>query len=73
MAKDWQALEKIDEQLTEQGVRHPVYEWVYKPNVPIRAKFEEFLRGKQDFRYEGFNDPLARIGILKFDKKLNSS
>ena len=56
-------MEAIDEQLTKQGARYPVYEWVYKPDWPIRAKFEQFLSGKKDFQDEGFDDPLARAGI----------
>ena len=64
---DWYDLEAIDVQLTEQGVRYPVYEWVQQPDWYIRAKFEEILSGKKDFRDEGFNDPLARAGILQFD------
>ena len=67
MAKDWQELEQIDLQLTEQGARYPVYEWVYKPDWPIRAKFEQFLSGKKDFQDEGFDDPLARKEILVSD------
>ena len=50
-------------QLTEQGARYPVYEWVYKPDWPIRAKFEQFLRDKKDFQDEGFGDPDAREEI----------
>ena len=67
MAKDWQELEAIDLQLTKQGARYPVYEWVYKPDWPIRAKFEQFLSGKKDFQDEGFDDPLVREGILESD------
>ena len=67
MAKDWQELEAIDLQLTQQGARYPVYEWVYKPDWPIRAKFEQFLSGKKDFQDEGFDDPLVREGILESD------
>ena len=69
MAKDWHELEAIDVQLTEQGARYPVYEWIYKPDWPIRAKFEQFLSGKKDFQDEGFNDPLARVGILQSDTR----
>ena len=68
MVKDWQELEAIDLQLTQQEARYPVYEWVYKPDWPIRAKFEQFLSGKKDFNDEGFDDPLAREGDLESDR-----
>ena len=36
-------LKAMDEQLTQQGLRYPVYEW-----MDDKAKFEEFLDGKSD-------------------------
>ena len=54
-SNDWAELETIDDQLTAQGARYSVYEWVYKPEWPIRAKFEQFLRDRKDLNGHGFS------------------
>ena len=54
-SNDWAELEAIDDQLTAQGARYPVYQWVHKPDWPLRAKFEQFLRDKKDLNRNGFS------------------
>ena len=53
----------IDTQLTEQGIRYPVYEW-----IPQKGKFEEFLDDKTsapDFNNEKVRTATAqRIALL---------
>ena len=55
----------IDEQLTEQGLRYPVYGWVEKDG--FYAKFEEFLGDYKDFsKFPGsFEDENIRDEVIK--------
>ena len=55
----------IDEQLTEQGLRYPVYGWVEKDG--FYAKFEEFLGDYKDFsKFPGsFEDGNVRDEVIK--------
>ena len=55
----------IDEQLTEQGLRYPVYGWVEKDGY--YAKFEEFLGDYKDFsKFPGsFEDGNIRDEVIK--------
>ena len=57
-------LSLIDRQLFEQGVRYPVYEWVYK-----EALFEEFLSGYVDYRDGDFSNQQERLAVTgKIDR-----
>ena len=55
----------IDEQLTEQGLRYPVYGWAEKDG--FFAKFEEFLGDYKDFlKFPGsFEDGNIRDEVIK--------
>ena len=53
-------LSLIDRQLFEQGVRYPVYEWVYK-----EALFEEFLSGYVDFGDDDFSNQQERLAVTR--------
>jgi len=55
----------IDEQLTEQGLRYPVYGWFEKDG--FYAKFEEFLGDYKDFsKFPGsFEDGNIRDEVIK--------
>ena len=61
---DFDKLEKIDTQLTEQKLRYPVYEWVKG------AKFEEFLTGRRDLESEDFaKSEIRDRGIVGLDQE----
>ena len=45
----------MDEQLTAQDARYPVYQWIHKPDWPMRAKFEQFLRDMKDLNSDGYS------------------
>ena len=51
-------MELIDTQLTEQGIRYPVYEW-----IPDKGKFEEFL-GDKDTGPD-FSNPQVRTATAQ--------
>ena len=52
-------LEEIDTQLTQQGLRYPVYDWVEG------GKFEEFLSGRRDLENEDFGNPEIRKAVAQ--------
>ena len=62
MVRVWTTLKLslIDRQLFEQGVRYPVYEWVYK-----EALFEEFLSGYVDFGDSDFSNQQERLAVTR--------
>ena len=53
-------LSLIDRQLFEQGVRYPVYEWVYQ-----EALFEEFLSGYVDYDDADFSNSQERLAVTR--------
>ena len=53
-------LSLIDRQLFEQGVRYPVYEWVYN-----EALFEEFLSGYVDYGDSDFSNEQERLAVTR--------
>ena len=63
--KNFTDLILIDEQLTEQGLRYPVYGWAEKDG--FFAKFEEFLGDYKDFlKFPGsFEDGNIRDEVIK--------
>ena len=44
----------------EQGVRYPVYEWVYQ-----EALFEEFLSGYVDYDDADFSNSQERLAVTR--------
>ena len=66
-------LENIDEELTEQGVRYPVYAWVQKDGY--YAKFEQFLGDYKDFSKfpVGFTNAATRNEVIKRLAELHSA
>ena len=63
----------IDEELTEQGVRYPVYAWVQKNGY--YAKFEQFLGDYKDFSKfpDSFTNPTTRNEVIKRIAELHSA
>lgn len=72
--KNFTDLALIDEQLTEQGVRYPVYSWE-KTEDGLYAKFEQFLGEYKDFSKfpGGFDDKLARDAAIMRLAELHSA
>ena len=71
--KNFTDLANIDEELTEQGVRYPVYAWVQKDGY--YAKFEQFLGDYKDFsKFPGsFSNATTRNEVIKRLAELHSA
>lgn len=71
--KNFTDLGNIDKELTEQGVRYPVYAWVEKDGY--YAKFEQFLGDFKDFSKfpGGFTDAATRNEVIKRIAGLHSA
>ena len=72
--KNFTDLANIDEELTEQGVRYPVYAWVQKNGY--YAKFEQFLGdlGEDFSKFPGsFTNPTTRNEVIKRIAELHSA
>ena len=76
---DFARMWRIDEGLTSQNLRYPVYEYVHlpastKPEWPkTTAKFEEFLSNRKDFENQPIEPKEARLEIAKRFGKLHSA
>ena len=76
---DLNKIEKIDQGLTAQNLRYPVYEYVHlpastNPEWPkTTAKFEEFLSNRKDFEEQSIEPKEARLEIAKRFGKLHSA
>ena len=76
---DLKKIEKIDEGLTAQNLRYPVYEYVHLPASTdpkwpkTTAKFEEFLSNRKDFEEQPIEPREARLEIAKKFGKLHSA
>ena len=70
--KNFTELEMIDTQLTEQGVRYPVYQW-----TGGIGKVEEFLSGRTDFEDDtevpSFENKTLRLAVVQRLATLHSS
>ena len=70
--KNFTELEMIDTQLTEQGVRYPVYQW-----TGGIGKVEEFLSGRTDFdddrEISTFENKTLRLAVVKRLATLHSA
>ena len=76
---DLEKIEKIDNGLTAQDLRYPVYEYVHlaaseDPKWPKTiAKFEEFLSNREDFEEKSIEPKAARLEIARRFGKLHSA
>ena len=61
----------IDEELTEQGVRYPVYAWVQKDGY--YAKFEQFLGDYKDIKRLAELHSASKFGFQNIYLLLTSS
>jgi len=72
--KNFTEMREIDMQLTEQGVRYPVYEYM-ELNGGEWAKFEQFLAGKMNFQglQTQFKEPIVYQEVIRQIARLHSA
>lgn len=56
-------MQRIETQLSQQGLHYPVYKWVSRAN--LTAKFEKFLSGKRVLNKEDFNKADIREAVAR--------
>lgn len=66
---DLDKLQKIETQLTQQGLHYPVYDWIRLydrvTGVNLTAKFEEFLSGRRELEMKDFRKSKIREAVAR--------